>query len=85
MQISICDMYQEQELGVFLIYISLGMIFVGICFQNLDVYEDYISASLNVVIVASLFILFWNGRYLYNIFNIKQGITRYAVEKDKGK
>lgn len=82
-QICVRDMYREQELGVCLLFTSIGFIFVGTSLQMWDNYPFYIAITLSTIYFFAFIIFSWTGWHTLRVFQLDYNISKYHLQKDR--
>lgn len=77
-------MYHEQELGVILLFTSIGFIFLGTSLQMWDYYPMNISIILSIIYFVGFFIFAWTGWHTFKIFQLDYNISKLHIVKDLG-
>lgn len=77
-------MYHEQELGVILLFTSIGFIFLGTSLQMWDYYPMNISIILSIIYFVGFFIFACTGWHTFKIFQLDYKISKLHIAKDLG-
>jgi uncharacterized membrane protein YqjE len=77
-------MYHEQELGIYMLFTSIGFIFVGTAVQMWANYPPYFAFTLTVLYSIGFLIFAWTGYHTFKVFQLDYRVSREHLEKDRG-